>query len=257
MISEVILPAECFTANVAVVRSLVSVRSLVDEEVVTLGELSIAELANELFFGPLSGHASGDEGARWRWRSLDGRGQQPHVHLLHSWWWTPGWRATSSLLLLLLLSHDSGIADPLVQEGRVMLLLLLLVLVEGRWNWRPVRSGMHAADGLMVQAVAVLRMMMLVMRWCVRWGQRFHNTKRKRALEAQQLSARSKAHGAAPTYEVLNSREHFGAKTHRKLYSEEDEKKKKSKVNAGSRGALCTEDEYNYTTLAARAFERH
>ena len=42
-----VLSAKGFPADVARVRSLVRVRPLVDQQVVTLGELPVAELANE------------------------------------------------------------------------------------------------------------------------------------------------------------------------------------------------------------------
>ena len=42
-----VLSSKGFPADVARVRSLVRVRPLVDQQVVTLGELPVAELANE------------------------------------------------------------------------------------------------------------------------------------------------------------------------------------------------------------------
>ena len=47
VVSQVVLSSKGFPANVARVRSLVRVRPLVDQQVVTLGELPVAELANE------------------------------------------------------------------------------------------------------------------------------------------------------------------------------------------------------------------
>ena len=47
-----ILPPESLAANVARVRPLVRVRSLVDQQIVRLGELPVAELADELFLRP-------------------------------------------------------------------------------------------------------------------------------------------------------------------------------------------------------------
>lgn len=51
MVSEVILSAEGFSADVATVGALVGVRSLVDQQIVRLRELPITELADELLFG--------------------------------------------------------------------------------------------------------------------------------------------------------------------------------------------------------------
>lgn len=61
MIPQMILPAERFPADVARVRPLVGVRSLVYEQVVALGELSVAELADELFLRPLAGQPPREE----------------------------------------------------------------------------------------------------------------------------------------------------------------------------------------------------
>ena len=47
VVSQVVLASKGFPANVARVRSLVRVRPLVDQQVVALGELPVAELANE------------------------------------------------------------------------------------------------------------------------------------------------------------------------------------------------------------------
>ena len=57
MISKMILSSECFTTDITRVRPLISVSSLVNEEIVTLGELSVAILADELFLG--SGRPAG------------------------------------------------------------------------------------------------------------------------------------------------------------------------------------------------------
>ena len=54
MIPQMILPAKRFPADVAGVRPLVGVRSLVYQQVVAFGELSVAELADELFLRPLA-----------------------------------------------------------------------------------------------------------------------------------------------------------------------------------------------------------
>ena len=51
MVSQVILAPEGFAADIAGVGPLVSVSSLVDQQVVRLGELSVAELTDELLLG--------------------------------------------------------------------------------------------------------------------------------------------------------------------------------------------------------------
>jgi len=52
MVSQVVLSPESFVANVAGVGSLVRVRSLVNQQVVGLGEAALAVLADELLLGP-------------------------------------------------------------------------------------------------------------------------------------------------------------------------------------------------------------
>lgn len=52
VVSEVVLSTEGFAAHVAGERPLVRVRPLVYEEVVALGEVTRAVLADELFLGP-------------------------------------------------------------------------------------------------------------------------------------------------------------------------------------------------------------
>jgi len=51
VVPQVVLPPEGLAADIAGVGPLVSVSSLVNQQVVGLGELSVTELANELFFG--------------------------------------------------------------------------------------------------------------------------------------------------------------------------------------------------------------
>ena len=51
MVSQVILAPEGFAADIAGVGPLVSVSSLVDHHVVTFGELSMAEFADEPLLG--------------------------------------------------------------------------------------------------------------------------------------------------------------------------------------------------------------
>ena len=51
MVSQVILAPEGFAADIAGVGPLVSVSSLVDQQVVRLGELSVTELADKLLLG--------------------------------------------------------------------------------------------------------------------------------------------------------------------------------------------------------------
>ena len=85
MIPEVVLPPEGLAADVARVGPLVGVGPLVDEEVVRLGELPVAELADELLFGPggtagrpqestVDGPRSGRKQGRARGREREGRG---------------------------------------------------------------------------------------------------------------------------------------------------------------------------------------
>lgn len=50
MVPEVILSSERLAADVARVGPLVGVGALVYQQIIALGELSIAELANKLFF---------------------------------------------------------------------------------------------------------------------------------------------------------------------------------------------------------------
>ena len=47
-----VLPSKSLAADVTRVRALVCVRSLVDQQVVALGELPVAELADEPLFRP-------------------------------------------------------------------------------------------------------------------------------------------------------------------------------------------------------------
>lgn len=52
MVPQVILPSEGLSANVARVRPLVGVRSLVYQQIIAFRELAATELADELLFGP-------------------------------------------------------------------------------------------------------------------------------------------------------------------------------------------------------------
>ncbi len=52
MVPQVVLPPERLAANVARVRALVRVRPLVDEQVVALGKVPLAVLADELLLWP-------------------------------------------------------------------------------------------------------------------------------------------------------------------------------------------------------------
>jgi len=61
MVSQVILAAEGFAADITGVRPLVSVGSLVDQQVVGLGELTVAELTHKLLLG-FCGGAPGQRG---------------------------------------------------------------------------------------------------------------------------------------------------------------------------------------------------
>ena len=68
MISKMILSAKGLAANVARVRPLVRVRSFVNEQIVALGELSVAKFADELLLRSLAGNPPLHEGRRWRYR---------------------------------------------------------------------------------------------------------------------------------------------------------------------------------------------
>lgn len=57
MIPQMILTTEGLAANVAAVWALVGVRSLVDQEIVRFGELTIAILADELLLWTRSSRA--------------------------------------------------------------------------------------------------------------------------------------------------------------------------------------------------------
>jgi len=62
VVAEVILTAEGLSANVARVGPFVGVGPLVDEQIVGLGELAVAELADELLLG--TGSAAGSDPGR-------------------------------------------------------------------------------------------------------------------------------------------------------------------------------------------------
>lgn len=51
MIAEMVLTAESLAADVARVRSFIGMCALVDQQIVGLGELTVAELADELLLG--------------------------------------------------------------------------------------------------------------------------------------------------------------------------------------------------------------
>lgn len=55
VIAQVILSAECLAANVARIRPLIGVCAFVNEQIVRLGEMAIAVLANELLFWAAAG----------------------------------------------------------------------------------------------------------------------------------------------------------------------------------------------------------
>lgn len=71
MIPQMILPSKRFPANVTGIRSLIRVGPLVYQQIIALGELSVAEFAYELFLRSLAGQPSCEEGGgRWdreRW----------------------------------------------------------------------------------------------------------------------------------------------------------------------------------------------
>ena len=52
MVSQMILPSECFSANITVEWALIRMSPFVDQKVVGLGELTLAVLADETFLWP-------------------------------------------------------------------------------------------------------------------------------------------------------------------------------------------------------------
>lgn len=62
MITEMVLPTEGFSADVARVWPFVGVSPFVNEEVVRFRKLTLTKLANELLFGSLTGGCSRGDG---------------------------------------------------------------------------------------------------------------------------------------------------------------------------------------------------
>lgn len=88
MVAEMILPTESLAANVAAIRSLISVRALVDQQIVALSELTIAVLADELLLWTRSSRAGDFQRAHavacYRWQSLIvGVASMMHVLLIN------------------------------------------------------------------------------------------------------------------------------------------------------------------------------
>lgn len=100
MISQMILPAESLPAYVTRVWSLVGVGPFVNQQVVALRKLSIAELADKLFLGSLTRRSAGEERRRLRRR----------------WYRKHGARMT----LIVLQIRTLGAATPERQQGRVL-----------------------------------------------------------------------------------------------------------------------------------------
>lgn len=112
MIPQMILPTEGLSANIARVRPLVRVSPLVNQQIVTLGELSITEFTDELFLRSLSGHPSADERRRRRRLTGDHRAQtHGHTLLRHD----SGRTAAVS-------GEQGGVSDPAVDQYPVLLL---------------------------------------------------------------------------------------------------------------------------------------
>lgn len=111
MISEVVLPAESFPADIAWIRPLISMSPLMDQEIVGLCELAITVFANKLLLRSCSRGAG-----------------------CSHWWWVPSRHS---------LCHDtrvsqwmvvkSGVSDPLVDEHSV---------VRGR-RWKRCNLSLH------------------------------------------------------------------------------------------------------------------
>lgn len=112
-----ILPPEGFPADVAGVRPFVSMGPLVDQQVVALGELPVAVLADELLLGP---HAC--------CRHL--RSQRRPCRLSQIVELVPG------------LMVDGGVSEPLVHEHRVVAGIAVLhgVVVMTERGFRGLRS---------------------------------------------------------------------------------------------------------------------
>lgn len=119
-----ILPSECFAADITGVRSFVSVGSFVNQKIVRLCELSIAVFADELLLGS-TGRCTGcgSRGSAWRVGSTSGVRWVRHRH--------GRCREASSRVLVAV----KGTADPLVhQEGGVVEWHALPVL-RRVWGW--------------------------------------------------------------------------------------------------------------------------
>lgn len=113
MVAEVVLAAEGLPADVARVGPFVRVRPFVYQKIVTFRELSVAELADELFFGA----------RRRAGRDLDGHGR----------------RASRRLYVAARVVHG-GVAEPLVDQHRV-------VRGEGKRGRRRRRSVLMVVPG--------------------------------------------------------------------------------------------------------------
>lgn len=94
MISQVILSSKGLPTNIARIRPLIGMRPLVDQQIVALRELPVAELADELFL----------------------RSRRTADHLLGLW--SPPW--TPQVLKLSSGVADGSTSQPLRHEGRVV-----------------------------------------------------------------------------------------------------------------------------------------
>lgn len=109
MISQMVLPPESFSADIARVRPFISMRPLVDEQIVALGEVSVAVFADELLLR--SGSCGGF--CRRRWTS-----------------WHPDFSDSSPLV-------HADASQPLVHEHSVVRVLLVRIrqILFGRGFW--------------------------------------------------------------------------------------------------------------------------
>lgn len=104
-----VLTSESLAANITGVRSLISMCSLMDEQIVGLGEFSIAVFTDELFLGSTGwGAGCGAWGAGSAWRV--GSGRSPYIGRVRHGHGTT-WETPSGVLVAV-----QSTTDPLVHE---------------------------------------------------------------------------------------------------------------------------------------------
>lgn len=144
MISEVVLPPECLSANIAAVWSLVCMSSLMNQKIIALSELPVAKLAYKLFFRSLSWDSTCDKRCRRRDRnSLMVRmmmSRRRHVVIvmlvliLMTVWMRMRMRVRQRLRATSASCEDSSSPEPVIKKRGVVAsrLLLLLLHLGGR-----------------------------------------------------------------------------------------------------------------------------